>query len=92
MDLEPGKIIESEQRGSRPLRAVSKEIGISTSTLSRVECGVAPDIFSLVRICEWLEVSVDGIFELNRERKSDIRIKQAVRSLRSALLALEGAA
>ena len=36
------------------LRPAAKEIGISYSTLSRLEHGDAPDAFSLVKILDWL--------------------------------------
>lgn len=47
------------KRGNRGLREVAKEIGISLSTLSRVENGNLPDIDSYMKICSWLEVSID---------------------------------
>ena len=48
------------KRGNRGLREVVKEIGdVSLSTLSRVENGNLPDIDTYVRICKWLEVSID---------------------------------
>jgi transcriptional regulator with XRE-family HTH domain len=47
------------KRGNRGLREVAKEIGVSVSTLSRVENGNLPDIDSYMKICSWLEVSID---------------------------------
>lgn len=47
------------KRGKRGLREVAKEIGVSLSTLSRVENGNLPDIDSYMKICTWLEVSIE---------------------------------
>lgn len=52
------------KRGSRGLREIAKEIGdISVSTLSRVENGNLPDIDSYMKICNWLEVSIEFFAE-----------------------------
>lgn len=51
------------KRGNRGLREVAKEIGVSVSTLSRVENGNLPDIDSYTKICSWLEVSIDFFAE-----------------------------
>lgn len=45
------------KRGSTGLRALATEIGISASTLSRIEQGNLPDIDTYLRLCNWLEVS-----------------------------------
>lgn len=48
------------KRGRRGLREVAEEIGgVSASTLSRVEQGKIPDLDTFVRICRWLDVSMD---------------------------------
>lgn len=48
------------KRGNRGLREVAKEIGeVSVSTISRVEKGNLPDIDTYVKLCKWLDVSVD---------------------------------
>lgn len=46
----------AEQRGTRGVRDVAKEIGISHSTLSRVERGFLPDLVTFGKICKWLNV------------------------------------
>jgi len=43
-------------RGSRGVRAVAKEIGVSAATLSRVERGYMPDLETFGKICRWLKV------------------------------------
>jgi transcriptional regulator with XRE-family HTH domain len=45
-----------ERRGSRGIREVAKEIGISPATLSRVERGHLPDIDTFGKVCRWLNV------------------------------------
>lgn len=47
------------KRGNTGLRQLSSEIGISPSTLSRIEQGNLPDIETYLILCEWLEVSSD---------------------------------
>ncbi len=44
------------KRGNIGLRALASEIGISASTLSRIEQGNLPDIDTYLRLCDWLEV------------------------------------
>lgn len=45
-----------EKRGSRNLRETSKEIGVSASTLMRIEKGYVPDIKTFGKICNWLGI------------------------------------
>lgn len=45
------------KRGGTGLRQLSSEIGISPSTLSRIEQGNLPDIDTYLTLCNWLEVS-----------------------------------
>lgn len=44
----------ARKRGNMGVRAAAKEIGISPSTLSRIEKGHVPDVGTLEKICEWL--------------------------------------
>ena len=41
-------------RGSMGVRAAAKEIGISPTTLSKVEKGHIPDQTTLKKICDWI--------------------------------------
>ena len=50
-----GRLIR-KKRGDRGVREVAKEIGISHSTLSRVEQGHLPDLENYERICKWLGI------------------------------------
>jgi len=47
------------KRGSIGLRALADKVGISASTLSRIEQGNLPDIDTYLKLCDWLEVSSD---------------------------------
>lgn len=49
------------KRGDIGLRTLASEIGVSASTLSRVEQGNVPDLETYFRICRWLNVSSDFI-------------------------------
>ncbi len=48
------------KRGDKGLRDVSKEIGVSAPTLSRIEQGKVPDVETFIKLCEWLGVSTDN--------------------------------
>jgi transcriptional regulator with XRE-family HTH domain len=50
-----------EKRGKSGIRAAAKEIGISPSTLSRVENGHLPDLENYKKLCEWLGVDITTI-------------------------------
>lgn len=43
-----------KKKGSMGVRATAAEIGISPTTLSRVERGHLPDMGTLEKICRWL--------------------------------------
>ena len=43
------------KRGNQGVRAAATEIGISPSTLSRIEKGHVPDVGTLEKVCSWLE-------------------------------------
>lgn len=42
------------KRGNMGVRAAAKEIGISPTTLTRIEKGNIPDVGTLTKLCEWL--------------------------------------
>lgn len=44
----------ARKRGNMGVRAAAREIGISPSTLSRIEKGHVPDVGTLEKVCEWL--------------------------------------
>jgi transcriptional regulator with XRE-family HTH domain len=45
-----------DRRGSKGIREVAKEVGISSATLSRIENGKLPDIDTFSKICKWLNI------------------------------------
>ena len=45
-----------QERGSRGIREVAAEIGVSPATLSRVERGNVPDLDTFAKICRWLKI------------------------------------
>jgi transcriptional regulator with XRE-family HTH domain len=46
-----------DRRGSRGIREVSREIGVSPATLTRVEAGRLPDLLTFRKIAEWLKIN-----------------------------------
>lgn len=50
---ELGKLA-ARRRGKMGVRAAAREIGISPSTLSRIENGHVPDVGTLEKVCSWL--------------------------------------
>lgn len=54
-----------EKRSNRGIREVSEEIGVSPSTLSRVENGHLPDLYNFRKICDWLKVDPSQVLGLN---------------------------
>ena len=54
MDIgELGRLL-ARRRGNMGVRAAAREIGISPSTLSRIEKGHVPDVGTLGKVCDWL--------------------------------------
>lgn len=58
------------KRGNKGLRVLASEIGISASTLSRIEQGNIPDIDTYLRLCDWLEVSTDYFTNSNTDTEN----------------------
>lgn len=44
-----------QKRGNMGIRAAAAEIGISPTTLSRIERGHVPDVGTLNKVCAWIE-------------------------------------
>lgn len=53
-----------DRRGTRGVRELAAEIGISPATLSRVEGGKLPDLVTFRKICAWLKVDPAQILGL----------------------------
>lgn len=43
-----------QKRGSMGVRAAASEIGISPTTLSRIERGHVPDVSTIDKVCAWI--------------------------------------
>ncbi len=54
--LESLGTLVKDTRGSRKLREVAAEIGISPATLMRIENGRTPDIGTFAKVCKWLKI------------------------------------
>ena len=54
MEIEKLAPLLLQRRGNMGIRAAAAEIGISPTTLSRVEKGNIPDVGTLEKICTWL--------------------------------------
>jgi len=67
--LRLGKMLR-DRRGSRGVREIAAEIGISPATLSRVESGKLPDLLTFKKICSWLQVDPARILELPAGRSA----------------------
>lgn len=57
-----------ERRGAQSLRKTAEEVGVSFSTLTRVEAGAQPDLTSFTKICAWLGVAPSRFFTPVAER------------------------
>jgi transcriptional regulator with XRE-family HTH domain len=57
-----------DRRGSRGIREVAQEIGVSAATLTRVEGGRLPDLATFQKMCFWLKVNPAEILGLPVEK------------------------
>lgn len=55
MKIEDLAGLVQKKKGSMGVRATAAEIGISPTTLSRIERGHIPDMGTLEKVCSWLE-------------------------------------
>lgn len=68
LDVKKLASLVRKKRGSRGLRATSKEIGnVSPSTLSRVESEKMPDMETFTALCDWLEVPPSELFKTTED-------------------------
>lgn len=58
-----------EKRGDAGIRVTAEEIGVSPSTLSRIERGYLPDLEIFKLICDWLGVNPGDILGSRVETK-----------------------
>jgi len=72
------------------IRGCAKEIGISPTTLSKVERGHTPDIKSLAKICDWLNAPLESSAKaLAAQCQSAIRAAELEQALASLVWAVE---
>jgi len=57
------------KRGKNGIRAAAKEIGVSPSTLSRIENGHLPDLETFKKICDWLNIDPGTILGTKVEKE-----------------------
>lgn len=63
-----GEMLKGRRRRKRlSLRDLADQTGVSFNTLSRVERGHVPDLRTLRRIADWLEVPVEMFIEPNAD-------------------------
>src|SRR5579862_1459590 len=61
-----------DRRGGRGIREVSREIGISPATLTRVEAGRLPDLLTFRKITEWLKINPAELLGISIQDAGDI--------------------
>jgi len=61
------------RRGDLGVRAAAKEIGVSASTLSRVEGGHLPDLENFGLICGWLQIDPNQILGFSNQEDTEGR-------------------
>jgi len=49
------------KRGTKGIRSVAEEVGVSAATLSRIERGYTADVATLKKVCDWLGVELSEI-------------------------------
>lgn len=69
--LEQLGIVVKNKRGNRGLREIAKKMGISHTTLARVEAGKQPDLDTFSKICKWLEINPSDVLNLNTSNTSN---------------------
>lgn len=70
LTLERLGILLKERRGPAGLRDTSRQIGISSATLSRLERGYLPDIETFSKVCRWLRVDPSEVLGVPPPRSS----------------------
>jgi transcriptional regulator with XRE-family HTH domain len=64
---ELGRLVK-ERRGHQSIRQAAADVGVSFSTLSRVESGAQPDLATFLRLCAWLGVPPEHFFHPGAQR------------------------
>ena len=69
-----------QKRGRDSLRVAAKNIGVSAPTLQRIESGQLPNSTSLIKIAEWLGVSLDDLRMSKQKRNTVEQIEVYLRA------------
>ena len=97
-EISLGTLVEQlrEKRGSRGIRVIAEQIGISPATLSRVERGNLPDLETFKKICAWLKVDPGVVLGFRASSdvqpvvrvhfKKEVTVKQATAKALSELI------
>ena len=74
VDMDLVSDLIKSKRGNTSLRKTADEIGVSAPTLQRMEAKQIPNSTNLVKIAEWLGVSVDDFrsSDKNKRRKNTV--------------------
>jgi transcriptional regulator with XRE-family HTH domain len=80
LDMTALRELVRERRGTQSLRKTAEEVGVSFSTLARVEAGAQPDLTSFTQICAWLGIAPSRFFTPVAERELD-PLEQAITHL-----------
>ena len=65
-----------QKRGGDSLRVAAKKIGVSAPTLQRIESGQLPNSTSLIKIAEWLGVSLDDLRSKPKSKQKRNTVEQ----------------
>lgn len=79
MDINDLAPLVLRKRGNMGVRAAAMEIGVSPTTLTRVEKGNIPDVKTLNKICKWLgeePTKFTGVLGLQIAFKSESTMTQ----------------
>ena len=77
-----------EKRGGQALRTIGPTLGISASTVCRIEKGQISDLETFITLCWWLDVSADELIGLKPEPCND-ELRSLRRFKRRVLKAVE---
>lgn len=80
LDTAALKELVRKRRAGQSLRQTAEEVGVSFSTLTRVEAGAQPDLTSFTKICAWLGVAPSRFFTPVAERNVE-PLEQAITHL-----------
>src|SRR6266702_2098100 len=63
-------LMVKNKRGDMGLRVAAEQIGITRTTLSRVESGKLPDLNTFTKICNWLGVEPNDILGFSASKNT----------------------